>query len=81
MIFILVLYSQVFSHRFLFATDIVAGARFYSAGQLSTRRGLFVYTSPVTLHHIPPQISSASLEEWETFEDADECNVSLIRFY
>ena len=30
--------------EFLFATDhVVAGARFYSAGQLRTRRGLFTH--------------------------------------
>ena len=43
--------------EFLFATDhAVAGARFYSAGQLSTRRGLFTLFAHYRSHYItfPP---------------------------
>ena len=39
--------------KFLFTTDhAVAGAKFYSAGQLSTRRGLFTLFAHYRSHYI-----------------------------
>ena len=66
--------------RFLLATDhVVAGARFYSAGQLSTRRGLFTHYRS---HYItfPPDFQ-CFFRRVGNLEDVNECNVSLIRFY
>ena len=64
----------------LFATDhVLVGARFYSAGQLSTRRGLFIHYRS---HYItfPPDFQRF-FRRVGNLEDVDECNVSVIRFY
>ena len=64
----------------LFATDrVVAGARFYSDSQLSTRRGLFIHCRS---HYIkfPPDFQHF-FRRVGNLDDVDECNVSEIRFY
>ena len=44
--------------EFLFATDhVVAGARFIYCRSAEYEEG-FVYTLPVTLHHVPPRFSA-----------------------